>query len=131
VNTWTGLFRLALLFPALWWAVAIAKSIVAVSWMHAAVALVGTMLNLFVAAKMLKLPLYDLGKALLPAMISGAFMAVAVLTLFVLTSDTRPWIQLLGSVFLGGVVYSTTLWFFQRSVMLDAIKIIQKVIKKG
>jgi PST family polysaccharide transporter len=131
INTWTGLFRLTLLFPALWWAVTVAQSIVAVSWMHAMVALAGTILNMYVAARMLGLPLRDLGKALFPSLMSGVCMAVIVFSYLVFARDADPWIQLVGGVLVGGLTYTASLWFFQRDVVLDAIQIFRGVLKKG
>jgi PST family polysaccharide transporter len=131
INTWTGLFRLTLLFPALWWAVAVAKSIVAVSWVHATVALAGTLVNMYVAARMLDLPLKDLGRALFPALMSGVLMATVVLGYLILTSDANVWIQLVGAVLLGGLTYIASLWFLQRDVVSDAIQTLQGVLKKG
>jgi len=131
INTWTGLFRLTLLFPALWWAVAVAKSIVAVSWVHATVALAGTLVNMYVAARMLDLPLKDLGRALFPALMSGVLMAMVVLGYLILTSDANVWIQLVGAVLLGGLTYIASLWFLQRDVVSDAIQTLQGVLKKG
>ena len=89
INTWTGLFRLTLLFPALWWAVTVARTIVAVSWMHALVALIGTSVNMVVAAKILEMPIRDLGKALFPALFSGALMVGFVLGFLALTGILR------------------------------------------
>lgn len=131
INTWTGLFRLTLLFPALWWAVAVAKSIVAVSWMHALVALTGTIVNMYVAAQMLGLPWRDLGKALFPALMSGSLMAGVVFGFLVFAQDGGPWVQLLGGVLIGGITYIASLWYFQRDVVSGAIQIFQGVLKKG
>ena len=131
INTWTGLFRLALLFPALWWAVSVARSIVAVSWMHALVALIGTSMNMIVAAKMLGMPLRDLGQALLPALTSGLLMAGCVLGFLTLTGDSGPWLQLTGGALTGGLTYALSLWLFQRGVVLDALQLLKGVLKKG
>ena len=131
INTWTGLFRLTLLLPALWWAVTVAQSIVAVSWMHALVALIGTSVNLIVAAKMLGMPARDLGRALLPAFMSGAIMAGAVLGFLALTGVYGPWLQLTGGALTGGLTYALSLWFFQRQVLRDALQLLRGVLKKG
>ena len=129
--TLTALFRLALLFPALWWAVAVARSIVAVSWVQALVAMAGTIMNMLVAAKMLELPLRDLGKALFPAMISGFLMASVVVSFLTYVRDAGPWTQLVGAVLVGGITYIASLWFFNRNVVLDMIQILQGALKKG
>ncbi|MBP6178007.1 MAG: lipopolysaccharide biosynthesis protein [Anaerolineales bacterium] len=130
INTWTGLFRLSLLFPALWWAVAVAKSIVAVSWAHALVALIGTTVYTYVAARMLEIPLIRVGGALAPALSSGALMAVVVFGYLQLTADANAWVQLIGGVLLGGIIYAASLWFFQREVITDALDIVKSLRKK-
>jgi hypothetical protein len=111
--------------------VAVAKSIVAVSWVHAAVALAGTFLNMYVAAQMLELPLRDLGNAIFPALMSGLVMAVAVLSFLFLIPDAVSWMQLVGGILVGGLTYIASLWVFQREVVSDAIQIFQGVLKKG
>ena len=131
INTWTGIFRLTLLFPALWWAVTVAKTIVAVSWMHALVALIGTIVNTYVAARMLGLPFRDLGKALFPAIMSGTWMAALVFGFLIITQNAGSWTQLIGGVLVGGLTYTASLWFLQRDVVFDAIQILQGVLKKG
>ncbi len=131
INTWTGLSRLILLFPSLWWAVAVAKSIVAVSWVHASVALAGTLLNMYVAARMLELPFRDMGKAVFPALLSGALMAGAVFGFLVSVQNFGAWVQLFGGVVIGGVTYAASLWFFQPDVISDAVQILRETLKKG
>lgn len=131
INTWTGLFRLTLLLPTLWWAVSVAQSIVAVSWMHALVALIGTALNLYVAARILKLPLWELGRALFPSLVSGFLMSGVVLGFLTLADGAGAWVQLICSILLGGLTYIGSLWLFQRDVIPDAIQILQGVLKKG
>jgi PST family polysaccharide transporter len=131
INTWTGLSRLILLFPSLWWAVAVAKSIVAVSWVHASVALAGTLLNMYVAARMLELPFRDMGKAVFPALLSGALMAGAVFGFLVSVQNFEAWVQLFGGVVIGGVTYAASLWFFQPDVISDAVQILRETLKKG
>lgn len=131
INSWTGLFRLALLFPSLWWAVAVAQSIVAVSWVHASVALVGTSVNMYVAARMLELPLRDLGRAFFPALMSGLLMAGVVMGFLALNPASGSWIQLVGSILVGGITYVASLWFFQRDLVSDVIQVIRGALKKG
>ncbi|MBI5353870.1 MAG: lipopolysaccharide biosynthesis protein [Chloroflexi bacterium] len=130
INMWTGFFRLTLLFPALWWAVTVAHSIVAVSWAHALVALVGTSVNLVVAAKMLEMSVRELGKALFPALMSGALMVGFILGFLGLTGTYGSWFQLTGGVLIGGTIYAGSLWLFQREVTLDAIELLRGVLKK-
>ncbi len=120
VLTMLGLVRLAMLLPAIYWAAAVAKSIVAVGWVQAAVALAGGMLNLYVAARLIKLPLRQLFTALRPALLSTIFLAIATQATLLLTESLQPAGQLVLSVAAGGLVYVAALWVFQRDVVQAA-----------
>lgn len=117
VITWLSLLRLALLFPALWWATAIKGSIVTVGQMHALIALIGSVAGLMVAANMLGLPLQDLISSIRPALTAGLFMAVAVIFALVLTTSNSALVQLIVSVSTGGLVMMSVLWFLNRDLV--------------
>jgi hypothetical protein len=125
VMTWLGLTRLALLFPALWWAVTVAGSIVAVGWMHALIALVGVIIGLIVAARMLSLPLSELFTSLWPAVLAGCIMAVALFAVVELTNTLHPVIQLFLAIPSGALVYGVVLWFCSRNMVLDVVQKLQ------
>jgi PST family polysaccharide transporter len=119
ILTWIGLARLAMLFPALYWAVVSVQSIVMVGWMHALVALLGAILNLYVASHLIGLPLVDIGKALRPALLAGALMFVAVVGVMSITRDIlEPWLSLIVYALVGAVTYMISLWFLQRDIMM-------------
>ncbi len=122
VLTWLGLVRLAMLFPALYWAVVGPKSIVAVGWMQALVALLGGGLNLIVAARLLKLPMADLAAALRPASLATLFMAGVVVIVLWALQDASPLTQLILAPGAGGLAYAAALWFLQRDVVLEATR---------
>jgi len=125
VMTWLGLTRLALLFPALWWAVTVAGSIVAVGWMHALIALVGVVIGLIVAARMLRLPSSELFTSLWPAVLAGCIMAVALFAVVELTNTLHPVVQLLLAIPAGALVYGVVLWFCSRNMVLDVVRKLQ------
>jgi lipopolysaccharide exporter len=125
VMTWLGLIRLALLLPALWWAVTITGSIVAVGWMHALIALIGTVLGLIVAARMLGLRLSELFDSLWPAILAGCIMAVSLFVVIGLTNTLQPVIQLLVAIPCGALAYGIVLWFCSRTTVLEVIQRIQ------
>lgn len=131
IIAWLGLARLALLFPALWWAVTSAKSIVAVSWMHATVALASALMSFTVAARILDLKLSELFVALYPAMIAGAVMTLVVLSALLVAVDAVPLVQLSVSVASGGISYFSALWFFQREIVFDAGKKLRSALGRG
>jgi PST family polysaccharide transporter len=123
ILTWVGLARLAILFPALYWAVTSAKSIVAVSWMHALIAFVSALINFYIASRLIGLSLSDIGRALRPALIGGVFMSVVVIGVGRLIPSTlSSWLVLVIDVFVGGSAYVAALWFLQRDVLVSVFE---------
>jgi len=121
ILTWVGLTRLAMLFPALLWAVLSVQSIVMVGWMHALIALLSALLNFYLATHLIGLSLIEIGRALRPALLAGALMSVAVIAVMQATqSFLAPWLLLIVSVLVGGVAYLVSLWFFQRDIVMAA-----------
>jgi O-antigen/teichoic acid export membrane protein len=117
---WLGVVRLGILLPALWWAVNVPGTIVAVSWMHAAVAFVSAAISLYLAARILNLQMSEIYAALYPSVVAGLCMAAAVYGTLWLTVTMSALAQLLSGTLAGGVVYLMTLWLFQRDVVLEA-----------
>lgn len=131
VLTWLALVRLAMLFPALWWAVTTMQSIVVTGWMQVLIALVGGMINLFAAARLLGLPLRDLGSAISPSLMAAAFMTAATLGVLALTVSLSPIWQLTLSIPAGGVAYAGALWLFKRDMVISLIKNLRSSLLKG
>jgi PST family polysaccharide transporter len=117
VLTWLGIVRLAMLLPALLWATSIVKSIVVVGWMQAAVALLGGVLNLYVAGRLLKLSPAQLLSALRPAFQSTFFLAIAVILSLFLLQGASAWVQLIIASLSGALIYLAALWLFERDVI--------------
>jgi len=120
VLTWLGLVRLAMLFPALFWAVTTARSIVMVGWMQALVALIGGVLNLMVAARLLGLPMRELVDALRPSLAATLGMSAVTAAAMFATQAAGMLVQLVFSIGSGGLTYAAILWFWQRDVIMDA-----------
>ena len=131
VVTWMGVFRLALLFPALWWATTFASSIVAVGWAQAVVACISTIVNLLLAARLLGLPLKELIAALRPSVLAGSVMLIVVLFVLNLSQMSGPWVQLIFSVLSGGIAYGGILWFVQRQTVLDAVRKLRTAVSRS
>jgi hypothetical protein len=58
-------------------------------------------------------------------------MAGVVLSFLTLNRDAGSWTQLAGSILIGGLTYTASLWFFQPDVVADALQIVRGVLKKG
>ena len=121
ILTWVGLARLAMLFPALLWAVLTAQSIVMVGWMHALIAFFSVLLNFYIATHLIGLSMLEIGRALRPALLTGALMSVGVIVVMQATQAIiAPWLLLTVSVLTGGITYLVGLWFFQRDILIAA-----------
>ncbi|RJP54653.1 MAG: lipopolysaccharide biosynthesis protein [Anaerolineaceae bacterium] len=131
VLTWLGFVRLVMLFPALWWAVTTAHSIVMVGWMQALVALIGGIINLFAAARLLGLPLRELGDAIFPSVMATAFMVAATLGVLALTASMSPIWQLILGVLAGGIAYIGSLLLFKRSMIVSLVKNLRSSLLRG
>jgi PST family polysaccharide transporter len=131
VVTWMGIFRLVLLFPALWWATTIISSIVAVGWMQAGVACISTVANLLLASRLLGLPLKELLASLRPAILAGSAMLVIVFLVMSISQTSQPWLQMTVSVISGGITYGAVLWFVQRQTVLDAVRKVRTAVSRS
>lgn len=131
VLTWLSLIRLAMLFPALWWATTSAQSIVAVGWMQALVALIAGVINLLAAARLLGLPLRQLADALSPALMATAFMIAITLGVQVWTAALSPLWQLTLAVLAGSITYISSLWLFKPDLLDSLIKNLRTSLSKG
>ncbi len=130
ILTWVGLVRLSLLFPSLWWAVTMAKSLVSVGQAHALVALAGVTLSLLVATRMLNLTIIKILDALWPAFASGVIMALAVGLTLNQTQSLDPWLQLAISIFSGGLIYFAALFILKRDVLFAGWKQLRGAIQR-
>ena len=120
VLTWLALVRLAVLFPALYWATTTANSIVAVGWAQALIALFAGILNLVVAARLLKIASTTLLDALKPAVLAGVLMSAVVFIFLSIAKNMIPWMQLGLGTILGAFSYIAAIWIFQRDVIDNA-----------
>ena len=131
VLTRLGLVRIALLLPALYWAVTVAKSIVVVGWMQVLVAFIGGTINLVAAARLLKLPFIKILDSLAPAMVAGSMLALVTFSTLRLTASMEPLSQLVLASLAGGCVYILGLWFFFRKISLDLLASFRSALQRG
>lgn len=115
-----SLVQAVILIPGLYWAVTGPASLVVVGWVQTAVALLGAILNLIVAGKMLNTSFHEMAKALQPAAVGGSVLVLTVLGALSLTGHGTPTVQLITSVLSGGVAYVGALVLLQRDVVLTA-----------
>jgi O-antigen/teichoic acid export membrane protein len=132
VLTWLGLFRLTLLAPALYWAVAVMGSIVAVGWVQAAVAFIGGSVSLVAAGRLLKISLRDLFASIRPSFLSGAIMSAAVLPVLYFGQDLPNWVLLTLAVLTGAVTYGAGVWLLEREMVFGfSQKVFSALSRRG
>jgi O-antigen/teichoic acid export membrane protein len=122
VLTVVEFLRAIIAVPTLILVVTYTKSIEAVGWAQVGIACVAMSLDIFVAAKMLKLSIQSILSALAPAVLCGLAMSAAVWGILVLLNQVEPWILLVISVVSGGIAYLGILWIFQRSLLTQVGK---------
>lgn len=128
VITRLSFIKLAILLPALLWAVTGPGTLVAVAWVQTAVALLGTLLNLWVVGTLLNLSLTRLLAAWRPALLGSSFLIPAVLLMLWLTSNQAPLLQLIVTVLSGGLAYVAALWWLQRAIVVNIVQTLQTAV---
>jgi len=128
VLTMISIFRAVVLLPALFWAVTVTRSIVAVGWVHAAVAFVAGIIELIIASRLLHTPIRVITDALRPALLAGAVMAVAVGIVMAFTAQANPWIQMALGIGTGAFTYLGVLWFFYRELVWSAVQTVRAAL---
>jgi PST family polysaccharide transporter len=106
-----------LLLPALWWAVAINRSLVAVSWVYAGVSLISSLLLLALVRRSVMMGWRELLAAIYPALVCGGLMSLAVLAARWVTSAVHPIPQLLIAILVGVGAYALASWWLQRETV--------------
>jgi O-antigen/teichoic acid export membrane protein len=130
ILTYLSLARAVVLLPGLYWAAALQGSVVAVGWVHAGVAFLAGVAELVVAARLLHTSLEDILKALRPALMSGAAMSAAVMGLLYLATGLPDWVKLVAGILVGATVYLGLLFWFSRTLVLDAGKTLKAALSR-
>ena len=122
VNVMTRLTiaRLAMTIPLIVYATLVLKTVAAVGWAQAVVALFSSALNLYVLARITKTPFRAILEALRPGFLSAMVMAAAVLPVNFATNSAPPIVQLVLAAFVGGAVYLSVLYLLQRELFSAA-----------
>jgi len=131
VLTYLAIVRLAILLPALWFALARYQSIVAVAWVQAAVAFISGVLSLVVAGRMFHISIGDMLVQFIPATISGLLMAAVVVALLAMIGGWHPLLQLILAVLAGALVYAGTLYAQGPQRVRDIVAMIRNTVKGG
>ncbi len=125
-----AVFRLVLLIIVLYLAVTQIGTIVSVGWAHAFVALVAGSLNLYVASKILKLPLVQLFHEIRTSLASALGMSLVVGGVLFATAQLSPFGQLFLAVAAGGAVYLALLGYQEREESRRLFKFIQQKVRR-
>ncbi len=119
ILTEISLLKALILVPVLYWAVTGPASLIAVGWVQAAVAFVGSVIYLAVAMRLLHLSVGSLFQAFRPALMAGAALALAVGAVLYAGRGAPDLIVLLGGTLLGGLAYVGCLWLLDRQLVLE------------
>ncbi len=130
VLTKLGIVNVLFLIPALWGAMSISKTIVAVAWTQASVTFFMSILRLFVASRMLDTPFREVLNALKPAIVSGLLMSLPVWGTLMLTATTPPIVQLILSILVGIAAYVFALWMVERDLVLMTSKTVRSLLNR-
>ena len=130
ILTYLTLVRLAFLIPALWIAVAVLKSIEAVGWFQALVALISGILSLAVAGRIFKVKPGDMLIQFLPAISCGTLMSAGCLAVLYFAKDVSPWLQLGLVALTGAVVYAGSLRLIFPRQYGDLQRMLVKAVKR-
>lgn len=118
ILTRLGFIRLAMLTPALYFAVFNVKTIQSVGYAHAMIAFLAGLINLIVAARIVGVEFVKVTGALRPALLSGLGMALVVLGVNILTVALPLLAQLLLAIITGAMVYLLLLLLQQRDLVV-------------
>lgn len=106
--------------PLLWWAAAVHGTITAVAWSQFVIALLAAIVKLYISGRILNISLLTIFKALQGPVVAGGVMSLAVVGVLQITANMTPLVQLIASVVVGGLAYGITLWFLNRSTLIEA-----------
>jgi len=123
-------FKAIILIPALYWAVTVPGTLVAVGWVQVSVAVVGTALNLGFAVRMLNAPIRDMLTAFQPALVGGIGLSLAVLAVLFISDNWSPWLTLIVGTLAGGLAYLGVLYIFYRDLSLNTVTVLFAAFKR-
>ena len=130
ILTRISFFKAIILIPALYWAVTVPRSLIAVGWVQVSIAILGTVLNLGFAVKMLNAPIRDMVNAFQPSFIAGAGLSLAVAGVLFVSETWSPWLTLIVGTLAGGAAYLCVLYIFYRDLSLNAVAVLFAALKR-
>ena len=121
--------RAVILLPALWWAATSLGTIAAIGWTHAVVAFLGGSLNLIVAGHMINTSAKEIVATVRSSVIAGLAMSGVVFGTLWLLADARPFVQLLITIPVGGLVYISLLALLEQEIR-DHLRTAQQALTR-
>ncbi|NPV75860.1 MAG: lipopolysaccharide biosynthesis protein [Anaerolineae bacterium] len=116
--------------PIFVWVALTFQSVYAMAWSLTLLTITTTILELSVASWVLKMPVFQILKALAPAFLAAGVMSVAVSLAMKLMAGIPDIIQLVGGILVGGGFYIGTLWVLQRQLVFETLQFLKKTIRK-
>jgi hypothetical protein len=87
-------------------------------------------IRLVIATRLLDTPFRSLLETLRPIAFAGGFMSLAVLIALHFTNGMPPIIQLIISVAVGALVYTSMLWWLQQDLVMSGINTLRIALAK-
>ncbi len=118
--------RTLLMIPSIWWALSTYGTIVAVAWTQVGVVLISRSIKMIIVWRIIRYPVRDALKPYLTMGLSGILMSAVVIAVMIWLEAASPLLQLVATVFAGGLFYSGGVWLLERDLVLDTILILKK-----
>jgi PST family polysaccharide transporter len=120
-----------LLLPALWWAVAVDGSVVAVGWAYAGVSLASGLMIMAVVRRSVMISWRELLVSIRPALVCGGLMSLAVLAAMQVPSEVHPALQLSVAVLVGVGAYALASWWLQREAVSSVYSALATILSRA
>lgn len=125
ILTWLTILEMMLLVPALYFIMNSFSSIALVGWTHAAITLVISVIDIIIACRMLKIPLFEILRAIGSSFGASAIMGISVYLIMNRLGQSVMWVQLAIGILVGIVTYGLSLLLIERQMIFDGISILK------
>lgn len=115
-----SLLQVAINVPLLYWTAVHFRSIGAVAWVQAIVALLTGSLKMIVAARILKVSMHKVVAAIVPALLATSIMGISILITLKISDGAPAPLRLATCLFTGLITYMAAIWWLKRDMVLTA-----------
>ncbi len=124
------LVQILLTIPGLYWAVTVVGTIEAAAWVHVVVAAINSVIEMYVACRIIGIPFYEIPRALRPSVVSGALMSAVVIGTLLLLAQAPSLVQLFAGMVVGLLAYAGSLWLIEKETVAEIRQTLPALLKK-